>query len=318
MKIGILTSGGDAPGMNAAIRAVTRTALYNNHEVIGIMRGYYGLLKREYVDLNSRSVAGILSKGGTLLYTSRAKEFKIPENIDTAVRNINEIKLDYLIVIGGNGSQTGAYELYKRGVNVLGIASTIDNDLWGTDQTIGFDTALNNAIEAIDKIRDTATSHERAFVIEVMGRDVGILALNCAIAAGADEIIIPEIKYDLRSISKKVKKSFEIGKKHFIIILAEGAGKAGDISKILFEEYGIDTKISVLGYLQRGGDPTFIDRYLATNFGAYSVKTAEEGYSGKIIGIKNNKITLINMEDSVGKIKNVDKYLYSLAEKLSI
>lgn len=318
MRIAILTSGGDAPGMNAAIRAITRTAIFDGNEVIGIKRGFLGLMKGEFVSLDSRDVGGILSKGGTLLFTSRAPEFKLETGINDAIKNIKGLGIDYLIVIGGNGSQTGAFELHKRGVNTIGIASTIDNDLWGTDQTIGFDTALNNAIQAIDKIRDTATSHERVFVIEVMGRDVGILALHCGISAGADEIIIPEIHYDLEKITENIKMSFERGKKHFIIVLAEGAGKASDFGKKLYDIAKIDAKISVLGYIQRGGDPTFIDRFLATQFGAFAVKCSEEGVKGKIVGIKNNNLTLINMEEAAGKVKKIDPNLYSLSQKLSI
>jgi 6-phosphofructokinase 1 len=318
MRIGVLTSGGDAPGMNAAIRAITRTAIADGNEVIGIKRGFLGLIKGEFMTLDSRDVGGILSKGGTLLFTSRAEEFKLETGINEAVKNIKRLGIDYLIVIGGNGSQAGAFELYKRGINVIGVASTIDNDLWGTDQTIGFDTALNNAIQAIDKIRDTATSHERVFVIEVMGRDVGILALHCGIAAGADEIIVPEIQYDLEKIADNIKISFSRGKKHFIIVLAEGAGKAPDFSKKLFELSKIEAKISVLGYIQRGGDPSYIDRFLASRFGSYAVKCAEDGISGKIVGIKNNNITLIDMKEANGKVKKIDPSLYKLSQALSI
>ncbi|MDD3428162.1 MAG: ATP-dependent 6-phosphofructokinase [Caldisericia bacterium] len=318
MRIAILTSGGDAPGMNAAIRAITRTAIFDGNEVIGIKRGFLGLMKGEFISLDSRDVGGILSRGGTLLFTSRAPEFKLETGINDAIKNIKGLGIDYIIIIGGNGSQTGAFELHKRGINTIGIASTIDNDIWGTDQTIGFDTALNNAIQAIDKIRDTATSHERVFVIEVMGRDVGILALHCGISAGADEIIVPEIQYDLEKITENIKMSFERGKKHFIIVLAEGAGRASDFGKKLFDTAKIDAKISVLGYIQRGGDPTFIDRFLATQFGAFAVKCAEDGVKGKIVGIKNNNLTLINMEEAAGKVKKIDPMLYNLSQKLSI
>lgn len=318
MRIAVLTSGGDAPGMNAAIRAITRTAIFDGHEVIGIRRGFLGLMKGEFINLDSRDVGGILSKGGTLLFTSRAPEFKLEAGINDAVKNIKGLGIDYLIIIGGNGSQAGAFELHKRGINTVGIASTIDNDLWGTDQTIGFDTALNNAIQAIDKIRDTATSHERVFVIEVMGRDVGILALHCGIAAGADEIIVPEIQYDIPKITQNIRTSFERGKKHFIIVLAEGAGRSSDFGKKLFEIARIEAKISVLGYIQRGGDPSYIDRFLATKFGAFAVKSALEGIRGKVVGIKNNKLTLIDMEEVAGKVKKIDQTLYNLSQKLSI
>jgi len=318
MKIAVMTSGGDAPGMNAAIRAVVRHALYKKHEVVGILRGYLGLMNREFKEMTSRDVGGILNRGGTILLTARAPQFCIEEEQDKAIQILRNEKIDGLIVIGGNGSQTGAYKLHKKGFPVIGIASTIDNDLVGTDQTIGFDTALNNAISAIDKIRDTATSHERVFVIEVMGRNVGMLALHCGIAVGADEIIVPEIAYDIENIVNRIQASFVLGKKHFIIILAEGAGKARDFSERLNQFGNIDAKMSVLGYIQRGGDPTYIDRFLATNFGAFAIYAISHGMSGKIVGIKNNELTLIDMKDVIGKYKSIDITLYQLTEALSI
>ena len=318
MKIAVMTSGGDAPGMNAAIRAVVRHALYKEHEVVGVLRGYLGLLNREFKEMSSRDVGGILNRGGTILLTARAPQFCEEEQQDKAIQILRDERIDGLIVIGGNGSQTGAYRLHKKGFPVVGIASTIDNDLVGTDQTIGFDTALNNAISAIDKIRDTATSHERVFVIEVMGRNVGMLALHCGIAVGADEIIVPEIAYDIENIVNRIQSSFDLGKKHFIIILAEGAGKARDFSEKLNQFGNIDAKMSVLGYIQRGGDPTYIDRFLATNFGAFAIYAISHGMSGKIVGIKNNELTLIDMKDVVGKHKSIDISLYQLTEALSI
>ena len=318
MKIAVMTSGGDAPGMNAAIRAVVRNGLYYNHQVIGVMRGYLGLLNREFKEMHSRDVGGILNRGGTILLTARAPQFCQEGEQEKAIQCLREEGIDCLIVIGGNGSQTGAYQLYKKGFPVVGIASTIDNDLVGTDQTIGFDTALNNAIGAIDKIRDTATSHERVFVIEVMGRNAGFLAMHCGIAVGADEIIVPEIAFDIENIVLRIQKSFNLGKKHFIIILAEGAGKASSFSERLAEFGGIDAKVSVLGYIQRGGDPTYIDRYLATTFGGFAVYAITHGISGKIVGIKNNEITLINMNEVVGKVKSIDASLSQVLEALSI
>ncbi len=318
MKIGLLTSGGDAPGMNAAIRSVVRTAIFNGHQVYGFKRGYLGLMNGEYTRMDSRRVGGILSRGGTVLLTSRAPEFKTEEGISRGVSVFKETALDALIVIGGNGSQTGAYELYKRGIPVIGIASTIDNDLWGTDKTIGFDTAVNNAMNAVDKIRDTATSHERVFVVEVMGRDVGFIAIHCGIAVGADEIIIPEIPHDLSKLSLKIRDAFMLGKKHFIIVLAEGVDRAPEFCKKLYEVSGIEPKISTLGYLQRGGDPTYTDRFLATTFGNYAVHALMEGENGKIVGICQQQVTLIEMKDAVGKVKKVNTSLYDLTEVLSI
>ncbi|HOI24224.1 MAG TPA: ATP-dependent 6-phosphofructokinase [Caldisericia bacterium] len=318
MKLGILTSGGDAPGMNAAIRAAVRKCLFHGHQVYGFKRGFLGLMNGEYLRMDSRMVGGILSRGGTILLTARAPEFKTEEGIAKGVKVFQDLGLDALIVIGGNGSQTGAFELCKRGIPVIGIASTIDNDLWGTDKTIGFDTAVNNAMNAIDKIRDTATSHERVFVVEVMGRDVGFIAMHCGIAVGADEIVIPEIPYHLPQLSQKIKDSFHLGKKHFIIVLAEGVEKAPQFSQKLFEASGIEAKISTLGYLQRGGDPSYTDRFLATTFGVKAAEAAINGESGKIVGIRHHEVCFLEMSDTVGKVKKVKTELYQLTEVLGI
>lgn len=318
MKLGILTSGGDAPGMNAAIRASVRKCLFHGHQVYGFKRGFLGLMNGEYLRMDSRMVGGILSRGGTILLTARAPEFKTEEGIAKGVKVFQDLGLDALIVIGGNGSQTGAFELCKRGIPVIGIASTIDNDLWGTDKTIGFDTAVNNAMNAIDKIRDTATSHERVFVVEVMGRDVGFIAMHCGIAVGADEIVIPEIPYHLPQLSQKIKDSFHLGKKHFIIVLAEGVEKAPQFSQKLFEASGIEAKISTLGYLQRGGDPSYTDRFLATTFGVKAAEAAINGESGKIVGIRHHEVCFLEMSDTVGKVKKVKTELYQLTEVLGI
>jgi 6-phosphofructokinase 1 len=318
MKIGLLTSGGDAPGMNAAIRAVVRKTLFHGHQIYGFKRGFLGLMNGEYLRMDSRMVGGILSRGGTILLTARAPEFKTEEGISRGIQVFKELGLDSLIVIGGNGSQTGSYELNKRGVPVIGIASTIDNDLWGTDKTIGFDTAVNNAMNAIDKIRDTATSHERVFVVEVMGRDVGFIAIHCGIAVGADEIVIPEIPYDLTKLSHKIKESFLLGKKHFIIVLAEGVEKAPQFSQKLYDASGIEAKISTLGYLQRGGDPTYTDRFLATTFGVKAAEAAIAGEAGKIVGIRHHELCFLDMAETVGKVKKVKTELYDLTEVLSI
>jgi 6-phosphofructokinase 1 len=318
MKIGLLTSGGDAPGMNAAIRAAVRKSLFHGHQVYGFKRGFLGLMNGEYLRMDSRMVGGILSRGGTILLTARAPEFKTENGLSKAIKAFHDLGLDALIVIGGNGSQTGAYELCKRGIPVIGIASTIDNDLWGTDKTIGFDTAVNNAMNAIDKIRDTATSHERVFVVEVMGRDVGFIAMHCGIAVGADEIVIPEIPYHLSRLSEKIKESFLLGKKHFIIVLAEGVEKAPQFCQKLYEVSGIEAKISTLGYLQRGGDPSYTDRFLATTFGVKAAEAAIAGESGKIVGIRHHEVCFLEMADSVGKVKKVKTELYNLTEVLGI
>ena len=310
MKIAIMTSGGDAPGMNAAVRSVVRTAIYRKHEVIGIQRGYLGLVNREYQPLNSRLVGGILNRGGTMLLTARAPIFREEATQDKVIEWLRSENVDCLVVIGGNGSQQGSYQLHKKQFPVIGIASTIDNDVYGSDQTIGFDTALNNAISAIDKIRDTATSHERVFIIEVMGRDVGFIALHCGIAVGSDEIIIPEVPYDIERLSHRIKHNFNLGKKHFIIVLAEGSGRASELSKKIKFMTDIEPRYAVLGYIQRGGDPTYIDRFLATSFGYHAVLAAESGDFGTVIGLSNNEIVRIPLEITATHSKQVNKEIY--------
>ncbi len=318
MKIAILTSGGDAPGMNAAIRAVTRTAIYKGMEVFGVKKGFLGLMNDEFVSLDSRKVGSILSLGGTILLTARAPEFKTEEGIQKAIHNLKKRDIDALIVIGGNGSQSGSYDLHRHGVPVVGVASTIDNDVFGTQRTIGFDTALNNAVGAIDKIRDTATSHQRVFVVEVMGRNRGILALNCGIAVGADAIIIPEKDFNIMNLSERIHDNFKLGKKHFIVVLAEGAAKAEEFANALYLTSNIHASVSVLGYLQRGGNPTFEDRFLATNFGVNAVELAERNEFGVVVGMNNNRITTIKMEEVASGIKPIDDQLFNIQKYLCI
>ncbi|MDD4663578.1 MAG: ATP-dependent 6-phosphofructokinase, partial [Caldisericia bacterium] len=289
---------------------VVRTAIYRKHEVIGIQRGYLGLINRESLPLNSRLVGGILNRGGTMLLTARAPIFEEETAQDKAIEWLRSENVDCLIIIGGNGSQQGSYQLHKKHFPVVGIASTIDNDVYGSDQTIGFDTALNNAIGAIDKIRDTATSHERVFIIEVMGRDVGFIALHCGIAVGSDEIIIPEVTYDIERLSHRIKHNFNLGKKHFIIVIAEGSGTASELSKKIKSMTDIEPRYAVLGYIQRGGDPTYIDRFLATSFGYHAVLAAESGDFGKVIGLSNNEIVRIPLEITATHSKQVNKEIY--------
>ncbi|MDD4028618.1 MAG: ATP-dependent 6-phosphofructokinase [Caldisericia bacterium] len=318
MRIAVLTSGGDAPGMNAAVRAVTRTAIYKGMEVMGVKKGFAGLMTGEFKKMCSRDVGSILSLGGTILLTARAPEFSSEEGINRALASLKKYQIDALVVIGGNGSQRGSNDLHKKGFPVVGIASTIDNDVYGTHSTIGFDTALNNAVGAIDKIRDTATSHQRVFVVEVMGRDRGILALHCGIAVGADCIVIPERSFNINQISEKIKGNFELGKKHFIVVLAEGAAKAEKFADALQLVSGIHASISVLGYLQRGGNPTFQDRFLATNFGVNSVQLIEQKKFGYIVGVQNNHVVHIPMEDVATNIKPIDENLFELQKYLCI
>jgi 6-phosphofructokinase 1 len=318
MRIAVLTSGGDAPGMNAAIRAVTRTAIYKGLEVMGVKKGYAGLMDGEFQKMCSRDVGSILSLGGTILLTARAPEFETEEGINRALASLEKYQIDALVIIGGNGTQKGSYALHKRGFPVVGIASTIDNDVYGTHSTIGFDTALNNAVGAIDKIRDTATSHQRVFVVELMGRDRGILALNCGIAVGADCIVIPEKSFNINQISERIKGNFELGKKHFIVVLAEGAAKAEKFADALHLVSGIHASISVLGYLQRGGNPTFQDRFLATNFGVNAIDLVEKKKFGYVVGIQNTHVIHIPMEDVATNIKPIDETLFELQKYLCI
>lgn len=270
-RIAILTSGGDAPGMNAAIRAVARKAIYNDIEVYGVEKAYVGLIENKIKQLERKDVGGIMQKGGTVLQTSRCEEFITDEGQNKAIETLKKNKIDGLVVIGGNGSLTGALELHRKGINVMGIPGTIDNDLAGTDMCIGVDTALNTIIEAVDKIKDTATSHERAFIIEVMGRESGYLALMASIATGAEEVYIPEKPVDIKSTAKKLREGHKRGKKHGIIILAEGAGNAYTIGRRLKNILGYEIRITILGHLQRGGSPSVFDRILASKMGAKAV-----------------------------------------------
>lgn len=252
-RIGVLTSGGDAPGMNAAIRAVVRTAIYHNIEVMGVMRGYKGLIDGEVQSMNISSVSDIMQRGGTIIHTARSEEFKTPEGQEKAVRTLREFGIEGLIVIGGDGSFRGAQALSNRGINTIGIPGTIDNDIACTDFTIGFDTAINTALESIGRIRDTSSSHERANIIEVMGRNSGEIALYSGLAGGAETIIVPEFGFNIDEICKKILKGMKRGKRHSIIVLAEGAGDAIALGKQIQEKTGIETKATILGYIQRGG-----------------------------------------------------------------
>ncbi len=318
MRIAVLTSGGDAPGMNASIRAVTRTAIYKGYEVMGVKKGYAGLMTGEIEKLCSRDVGSILSLGGTILLTARAPEFHTEEGIQRALDSLERHHIDALVIIGGNGTQRGSFALHNKGFPVVGIASTIDNDVYGTHSTIGFDTALNNAVGAIDKIRDTATSHQRVFVVEVMGRDRGILALHCGISVGADCIVIPERPFDINHISERIRKNFELGKKHFIVVLAEGSAKAEKFADALELISGIHASISVLGYIQRGGNPTFQDRFLATNFGVKAVECIEQKKFGLVVGIQDNQIVSIPMEDVASHVKPIDERPFEIQKYLCI
>ncbi|OBQ54221.1 6-phosphofructokinase [Tamlana sp. s12] len=308
-KVAVLTSGGDSPGMNAAIRSVVRTCAYHNVECLGVYRGYEGLIEGDFVELDARSVKGIINKGGTVLKSARSKGFRTVEGRQQAYEKLKEKGVDGLVVIGGDGSFTGAL-VFNQEFNfpVMGIPGTIDNDIFGTSHTLGFDTALNTVVDAIDKIRDTASSHNRLFFIEVMGRDVGHIALNCGIAGGAEEILIPEEDLGLERLVESLNKSKKSGKTSSIVIVAEG----DKIGKNIFElkDYvdenmeGYDVRVSVLGHMQRGGAPSCFDRVLASRMGVKAVEAMLDGESNFMVGLKNNKMELTPLDSAIkGKTK---------------
>lgn len=318
-RIAVLTSGGDAPGMNAAIRSIVRVGFSRGLEVIGVFEGYRGLIQKNFKQLLPRDVSGLLEEGGTFLLSSRSEEFKDENNQEVAIKNLKESRIDGLIVIGGNGSQTGSLALFRKGFPVVGVASTIDNDLWGTDYTIGFDTAVNTAIEAIDKIRDTATSHSRTFIVEVMGRDRGFIALEAGLASGADIVLVPERKFDIDKIVENIKKGLEKKKKHHMILTAEGAIHAQELQAKIKEKLPeLDVKYSVLGYIQRGGAPTRFDRIIATFFGADAVSSLVNNDFGFVIGIHENHLVHIPLEDAVTRYKEINLELYKIIEEVSV
>ena len=315
-KIAILTSGGDSSGMNACVRAATRFALHNGLEVIGIKRGYAGLLDRDFIKLTSREVSGILQRGGTILLSARCEEFKTDKGQEEAVKILNEEEIEGLIVIGGDGSLTGANVLHNMGIKVIGVPATIDNDIYGTDMAIGVDTSLNIIVNAIDCIKDTASSHERAFIIEVMGRNCGYLALASGIASGAEAIIIPEIPYNLEKIGDLLYRRYKEGKTNSIIIVAEGAASAYTIQRKLKNMVGYETRITVLGHYQRGGYTSVFDRILASRFGRVAVEALISGHSGEMVGLWDGSVRLISLNTVLGTKKLLDYKLLQLANVL--
>ncbi|MED3622721.1 6-phosphofructokinase [Neobacillus thermocopriae] len=317
-RIGVLTSGGDSPGMNPAIRAVVRKAIFHNIEVYGIYGGYTGLINGNIKKLELGSVGDIIHRGGTMLHSARCPEFKNPEVRQKGIENLKAHGIEGLVVIGGDGSYRGAKALTEQGFPCVGIPGTIDNDIPGTDVTIGFDTALNTVIEAIDKIRDTATSHERTFIIEVMGRDAGDIALWAGLAGGAETILIPEENYDMNEIAERLRKGQERGKKHSIIIVAEGVCSGTEFAKQLKEATNLDTRVSVLGHIQRGGSPTAADRVLASRLGARAVELLIEGKGGRAVGIENNRLVDYDIIEALSKEHKLDLQLYKLSQELSI
>lgn len=317
-KIGVLTSGGDSPGMNAAVRAVVRKAIFNGLEVYGIYGGYTGLINGNIEKLEIGSVGDIIHRGGTHLFTARCPEFKTLEGQQKGIEQLKKFGIEGLVVIGGDGSYQGAKKLTEHGFPCVGVPGTIDNDIPGTDFTIGFDTALNTIINAIDKIRDTATSHGFTYVIEVMGRNAGDLALWAGLADGAETILIPEVNYDMDEVISKLNRGHERGKKHSIIIVAEGVGSAIEIGKIVKERTNFDTRVTVLGHVQRGGSPSAFDRVLASRLGAYAVELLMEGKGGRCVGIQNNQLVDHDIIEALAKKHTIDKGMYTLSQELSI
>jgi len=316
-NIALLTSGGDASGMNAVIRTITRYAIYNNLKVYGFYEGFKGLINNDFKVLELNSVSGIIDRGGTFLYSARSERFKCKEGQKKAIDNLKKNKIEGLVVIGGGGSFRGAHELHKQKIQVVGIPTTIDNDVAGTDYSIGFDTALNVIIDIMSKIRDTASSHERIFVVEVMGRNSGIIAVNTGIACGADYILIPEVEFDLAKIASQIKHHRE-GKRHTLIIVAEGAASASDVASSIKLLAGHEVRVSVLGHIQRGGSPSAMDRMLAAKFGRKAVDLLLKGESDCMVGIRSMKIETSKFEDILDIKKTIDKDLYELANILAL
>lgn len=344
MKIGVLTGGGDCPGLNAVIRAVVRKAIQSNHEVIGIREGWKGLLEKNYMKLDRETISGILHRGGTILGTSRTNIYKIQDGESTVKKNMAEIGFDAIVAIGGEDTLGIASKLYKSGVNVVGVPKTIDNDLNATDYTFGFDTAVNIATEAIDRLHTTAESHNRVIVVEVMGRHAGWIAVHAGIAGGADIILIPEKPFNIDSVCEVITKRHSHGKSFSIVVASEGAkihsekttdedgsfilssGKLdsfghvrlGGIGNVLADEIekrtGYETRATILGHIQRGGSPTAFDRVLATRFGVFAAELVNKNQWGKMAALKGNEIVAVNLEEATGKLKTVDLELFEVAE----
>ena len=317
--IGVLTSGGDAPGMNAAVRAVVRTALGHGMRVIGIQRGFNGLLNGETYEMNLRSVSEIIHRGGTVLYTARCLEFKTEEGQRKGADMCQKLGIDALVVIGGDGSFRGAKALANLGIPCIGIPGTIDNDIACSEYTIGYDTAMNTAVEMVDKLRDTTQSHDRCSVVEVMGRNAGYIALNVGIATGAIATLIPERPYDLeRDILERMQFTQKTGKKHFIVIVAEGAGHAQDLANEIQARTGIDSRATVLGHVQRGGSPTLRDRVTASRMGYQAVILLEKGIFNRVVAVSADKIVDYDINVALSMHKSIDTTLLDVAETISI
>ena len=320
-RIAVLTSGGDAPGMNAAIRAVLRTGIDKGWEVFGVRQGYAGLMAGNFVPLKARDVSGIIQQGGTVLGSARCPEFKTEDGRLKALRALNQQEIEALVVIGGNGSQAGAYALFQMGYPVIGVASTIDNDIYGSETTIGVDTALNIALEAIDRLKVTASSHQRAFLVEVMGRNCGYLALMVGIAGGAEAVVIPEVETDPEVLAAELRSAYQRGKSHALVVVAEGAKYNAEELLRYFKKHrerlGFDLRATILGHVQRGGAPSACDRLLATRLGAAATDHLARGQYGLLMGLIKGEIVGTPLEEVVTKKKQLDRSLLALAEVLA-
>jgi 6-phosphofructokinase 1 len=318
-RIAVMTSGGDSPGMNAAIRAVVRAGYHYNLEVFGIRQAYRGLCNGDIERLDSRDVGGIIQRGGTILQTARMPEFKDENNQRLAIRRLNEHGIDSLIVIGGDGSLTGALALQKRGVKTIGIPGSIDNDIWGTASSIGVDTALDTILESVDRLRDTASSHERVFLVEVMGRNCGHLALVAGLVTGAEYVLIPEVETSLEDLGKVVEDAYLKGKSHAMVIVSEGANlKCHQIAEHLRQhDIGFEVRVIILGHVVRGGSPTAFDRLLATRMGVEAVNTLVEGKSGVMMALEGTGIVALDLADVIGKQRPINPHFQELAAILS-
>lgn len=317
--IGVLTSGGDAPGMNAAIRAVVRTAMTHGAKVLGIIDGFEGLLNGEFRPLGARDVGGILQRGGTILQTSRSPRFMESHGQREAIRHMNEVGMDSLVVIGGEGSLKGAYALHKQGIKVVGIPGSIDNDVWGTSISIGTDTAMNTIMDAVDKLRDTASSHHRAFLVETMGRNCGYLAAMTGIVCGAEIVLIPEVPVTLEEVARTIEEAYKRGKTHAIIINAEGSGHhTTELAKALDDmDVGFKTRVTILGHIQRGGSPTAYDRLLASRMGLKAVEALMAGQSGVMTGLKESGIEYVPLEDVISHKRTANLEYYETTKVLA-
>ena len=317
--IGVLTSGGDAPGMNAAVRAIVRAGISKGYRMMGIQRGYNGLINGECYEMNVRSVSEIIHRGGTILYTARCLEFKTKEGQAKGLARCKELGIDALVVIGGDGSFMGARALANQGIPCVGIPGTIDNDIACSEYTVGFDTAMNTAIQMVDRIRDTAQSHDRCSVVEVMGRRCGDIALQTGIATGATAILVPEVQYNIeRDVIARIINTQKTGKKHFIVVVAEGVGGVRDLAKYVEQRLGIEARATVLGHVQRGGSPTLRDRVVASQMGFKAVELLEQNIGNRVVAMQGGKIVDLDINEALDMPRVFDEELYKIAMTISI